>query len=89
MLVEGVLALMALTSVAYMSREGYMETLTAQGAVSAFAGGLAFGYLKTGSFLHAARYANAMGAQRCTGTEIAIFKSLAETDSQIAESYPS
>jgi carbon starvation protein len=41
MLVEGVLALMALTSVAYMSREGYMETLTTQGPVSAFAGGLA------------------------------------------------
>ncbi len=59
------------------------------GCVEAFAGGLAFGYLKTGDFLQAARYANAMGAQRCTGTDIAIFKSLAETERQIAESYPS
>ena len=58
------------------------------GCVEAFAGGLVFGYLQTGDFLEAARYANAMGAQRCTGTEIAIFKSLAETERQIAESYP-
>ena len=59
------------------------------GCVEAFAGGLAFGYLKTGDFLEAARYANAMGAQRCTGTDIAIFKSLAETERQIAEVYAS
>ena len=58
------------------------------GAVEAFAGGLAFGYLRTGDYLRAARYANAMGAQRCTGTEIAVFESLAETDRQIAENYP-
>jgi adenosine kinase len=58
------------------------------GCVEAFAGGLAFGYLKTGDFLAAARYANAMGAQRCTGTDLAIFKSLAETDRQIAKTYP-
>ena len=58
------------------------------GAVEAFAGGLAFGYLRTGDLLQAARYANAMGAQRCTGTEIAVFSSLAETDRQIAASYP-
>ena len=59
------------------------------GAVEAFAGGLAFGYLETGDFLRAARYANAMGAQRCTGTDIAVFKSRDETERQIAESYPS
>ena len=58
------------------------------GCVEAFAGGLAFGYLKTGDFLRAARYANAMGAQRCTGSDIAIFKSLEETDLQIARCYP-
>jgi adenosine kinase len=58
------------------------------GCVEAFAGGLAFGYLKTGDFLAAARYANAMGAQRCTGTDLAIFKNLTETDHQIAETYP-
>jgi carbon starvation protein len=55
MLVEGVLALMALTSVAYMSREGYMETLTTQGAVSAFAGGLASFVAKVGLPVEAGR----------------------------------
>lgn len=57
------------------------------GCVEAFAAGTAFGYLKTGDFLAAARYANAMGAQRCAGTDLAIFKPLAETDRQIAASY--
>ena len=64
------------------------QVVDTTGCVEAFAGGLAFGYLATGDFLRAARYANAMGAQRCTGTELAIFKSLAETDRQLAESYP-
>lgn len=73
----------------FVKRVHVEHVIDTTGCVEAFAGGLAFGYLKTGSFLHAARYANAMGAQRCTGTEIAIFKSLAETDRQIAESYPS
>ncbi len=57
------------------------------GCVEAFVGGLTFGLMKTGSYVQAAQYGNAMGAQRCTGTEIDIYKSLAETERQIAECY--
>ena len=73
----------------FVKRVQVENVVDTTGCVEAFAGGLAFGYLKTGDLLHAARYANAMGAQRCTGTDLAIFKSLDETDRQIAESYPS
>lgn len=41
MLVEGVLAIMALISVGYLTRSEYNEILTSGSAVSAFAGGLA------------------------------------------------
>lgn len=71
----------------FVKRVPVERVVDATGAVEAFAGGLAFGYLKTGDFLQAARYANAMGAQRCCGTDLAIFKSLAETERQIAETY--
>ena len=37
------------------------------GAGDSFAAGLAFGYLQDGDIVRAARYGNAMGAQRCTG----------------------
>lgn len=57
------------------------------GCGDSFAGGLAFGYLKTGDFIAACRYANALGAQRCTGTELAIYKDLKTTERQIAEAY--
>jgi hypothetical protein len=48
---------------------------------------MAFGYLHTKDFLRAAQYGNAMGAQRVGGRELAVYKSLAETDRQIAEAY--
>lgn len=57
------------------------------GCGDSFAGGLAFGYLKTGDYLQACQYGNAMGAQRCTGTALAIYKPLAETEAQIADTY--
>ena len=72
----------------FVKRVPVEHVVDTTGCVEAFAAGLAFGYLKTGDFLQAARYANAMGAQRCTGTEIDIFKSLAETERQIADNYP-
>ncbi len=71
----------------FVKRVPVEHVVDATGAVEAFAGGLAFGWLETGDFLQAARYANAMGAQRCTGTDLAIFESLAETERQIAETY--
>ena len=57
------------------------------GCGDSFAGGLAFGYLKTKDYVKACYYGNAMGAQRCTGTELDIYKSLAETEQQIIETY--
>ena len=63
------------------------DVVDTTGCVEAFAGGLAVGYLATGDLLQAARYANAMGAQRCASSELRVFKSLPETDRQIAECY--
>ena len=57
------------------------------GCGDSFAGGLAFGYLKTRDYVQACYYGNAAGAQRCTGTELAVYKSLLETEQQIAENY--
>jgi hypothetical protein len=59
------------------------------GCGDSFAGGLAFGYLKTGDYIQACYYGNAAGAQRCTSTELAVYKSLAETEQQIARTYGS
>lgn len=57
------------------------------GCGDSFAGGLAYGYLKTKDFVKACQYGNAVGAQRCTGTELNIYKSLEETEQQIKDSY--
>lgn len=57
------------------------------GCGDSFAGGLAFGYLKTKNYVKACYYANAMGAQRCTGTKLAIYKPLEETNKQIENTY--
>lgn len=57
------------------------------GCGDSFAGGMAFGYLKHRDFIKACQYGNAMGAQRCGGSDLAIYKSLAETDRQIADAY--
>lgn len=57
------------------------------GCGDSFAGGLAFGYLRHRDFVKACQYGNAVGAQRCVSSQIAIYKSLEETDRQIAETY--
>jgi adenosine kinase len=57
------------------------------GCGDSFAGGLAFGYLKTQDYVQACYYANAMGAQRCAGIELNIYKDLRETEEQIANAY--
>lgn len=57
------------------------------GAGDSFAGGMAFGYLWHRDFVKACQYGNAMGAQRCVGSELAIYRSLEETDRQIFEAY--
>ncbi len=65
------------------------QVVDTTGCGDSFAGGLAFGYLKTRDYVQACQYGNAMGAQRCTGTELAVYKDLEETERQIAETYDS
>lgn len=57
------------------------------GCGDSFAGGLAFGYLRHRDFVKACQYGNAVGAQRCVSSQIAVYKPLDETDRQIAETY--
>ena len=84
--------------VAYFTENGKMKekwikriqvdkVVDTTGCGDSFAGGLAFGYLKTKDYVQACYYANATGAQRCTGTELKIYKNLKETEEQIAETY--
>ena len=63
------------------------QVVDTTGCGDSFAGGLAFGYLRTRDYIKACHYGNAAGAQRCTGTEIGIYKNLEETEQQIAETY--
>jgi sugar/nucleoside kinase (ribokinase family) len=51
------------------------------GCGDSFAGGLGFGLLKkTGDYINAARYGNALGALRTQGKSFAVFKPQAETE---------
>ena len=64
------------------------QVVDTTGAGDSFAGGLAFGLLRhPGDFVQAARYANALGSQRTQGTTFEVFKSLEETEAQIARNY--
>lgn len=57
------------------------------GCGDSFAGGLLYGYLRTGDFVKAAYYANAVGAQRTQGNTYDVFKPLAETEKMIRDFY--
>jgi sugar/nucleoside kinase (ribokinase family) len=58
------------------------------GCGDSFAGGLGFGLLQNPQdYIGAARYGNALGALRTQGKTFAVFKSLAETDKIIKETY--
>jgi hypothetical protein len=57
------------------------------GAGDSFAGGLAYGYLAYRDYIVACQYGNAMGAQRCTGTELNVYLSREETERQILAAY--
>lgn len=58
------------------------------GCGDSFAGGIGFGLLqKPSDYIGAARYGNALGAQRTQGKSFAVFKSLAETDKIIRATY--
>ncbi len=73
----------------FVKRVPVEHVVDTTGCGDSFAGGLAFGYLKTKDYVKACYYGNAVGAQRCTGTELAIYKPLAETEKQILETYGS
>ncbi len=57
------------------------------GCGDSFAGGLAFGFLATGDYVKACQYGNCAGAQRCTSSELDVYLSREETESQITETY--
>jgi adenosine kinase len=57
------------------------------GAGDSFAGGLAYGYLAYRDYVVACQYGNAMGAQRCTGTDLNVYLPRAETERQIRAAY--
>jgi sugar/nucleoside kinase (ribokinase family) len=57
------------------------------GAGDSFAGGLAYGYLAYRDYTVACQYGNALGAQRCTGTELNVYLSREETERQILAAY--
>ena len=59
------------------------------GAGDSFAGGLAYGYLAYRDYVVACQYGNAMGAQRCTGTDLNVYLSREETERQIRAVRPS
>jgi adenosine kinase len=57
------------------------------GAGDSFAGGLAYGYLAYRDYVVACQYGNAMGAQRCTGTDLNVYLPREETERQIRAAY--
>ena len=63
------------------------DVVDATGAGDSFAAGMAFGFLQDHDIVSAARYGNAMGAQRVSGSGLDVYRPLAETDKQIARTY--
>ncbi len=63
------------------------DVVDTTGCGDSFAGGMAFGYLATGDFVAAAQYGNAMGAQRCSGTDLSVYRPLEDTIAQIRDAY--
>jgi len=63
------------------------NVVDATGAGDSFAAGMAFGFMQSHDIVAAARYGNAMGAQRVSGSGLDVYRSLAETDKQIADAY--
>jgi adenosine kinase len=64
------------------------EVVDTTGCGDSFAGGLGFGLLeRPTNYITAARYANALGAQRTQGRTFEVFKSLDETNIMILDTY--
>jgi hypothetical protein len=63
------------------------EVVDTTGCGDSFAAGMAFGHLRFGDFLSAARYGNAMGAQRASGSGLEVYRDLAGTTAQVEAAY--
>jgi sugar/nucleoside kinase (ribokinase family) len=73
----------------FVDRIEVQHVVDTTGAGDSFAGGLAYGYLAYRDYVVACQYGNAMGAQRCTGTDLNIYLSRKETERQIHAAYGS
>lgn len=63
------------------------DVVDTTGCGDSFAGGLAFGYLKTGDYVKAAQFGNYAGARRCTSIELDVYGDLDEAERCLAETY--
>jgi sugar/nucleoside kinase (ribokinase family) len=59
------------------------------GCGDSFAAGMAYGWLEYGDAVQAARYGNAMGAQRCSGSDLSVYLPRDQTARQVAAVYGS
>jgi pfkB family carbohydrate kinase len=71
----------------FVDRIEVAHVVDTTGAGDSFAGGLAYGYLAYRDYVVACQYGNAMGAQRCTGTDLDVYLPRAETEQQILAAY--
>ena len=63
------------------------DVVDTTGCGDSFAAGMAFGYLRYGDYVTACQFGNAMGAQRCSGSGLSVYRSFAGTERQIAATY--
>ncbi|NQX93827.1 MAG: carbohydrate kinase family protein [Erythrobacter sp.] len=63
------------------------DVVDTTGCGDSFAGGLAFGYLRTGDFVKAAQFGNYAGAMRCTSIELDIYGTIQEAEARLSETY--
>lgn len=71
----------------YVSCVEVDEVVDTTGCGDSFAAGMGYGYLAYGDTVTACRFGNAMGAQRCVGSELSIYRQLEETLEQIRKAY--
>ncbi len=63
------------------------EVVDTTGCGDSFAAGMAFGHLEFADFVAAARYGNAMGAQRASGSDLSVYLDFAATTAQVETAY--
>ena len=71
----------------FVDRIEVKHVVDTTGAGDSFAGGLGYGYLAYRDYVVACQYGNAMGAQRCTGTDLDVYLSREGTERQILAAY--